>query len=351
MLGRREFFTVFLWRLILIAGAGYFLWRIKSLIIVVVLAVILYYCLAPFIKWFCRRKFLRKMRRDTRRVISAMLVIIIFLGMLIGASYSLVSPLIDEARNLKENITHYTRVLIRLVEELQQKFLGLPEEYQGMITGELTRLSEKLRQGIGVIIEKTISALGHLIEVFLIPIIAFYLAIGSRGLRRELFIFVPRKYARRAILILNAMDKAMRQYVVGQFAACLIIWIAAWGGLAIIGVDFPLFLGVIAGVTRAIPIIGPIVGGAIVVLLALVKSPLLALYALMFFSFLQFIDDKIILPLFIGHHMRLHPVTIVLSVFIGGEFFGILGMFMATPIAAAVKSLFQIYYTHGAKTA
>lgn len=349
MLGRREFFTVFLWRLILIAGAGYFLWRIRSLIVVVVLAVILYYCLAPFIKWLCKRRVFARMNRDLRRTVSALLVIVIFLSVLVGASYFLVSPLINEAKSLRDNITSYTKVIMQLVDRLQGKFLGLPPEYQRIITDELTRVSEKLRQGIGIIIEKTISALGHIIEIFLIPIIAFYLAIGSKGLRRELFIFVPRKYTRKALLILSAMDKAMRQYIVGQFIACLIIWITVWGGLAIIGIDFPLFLGVISGVTRAIPVIGPIVGGAPVVLLALVKSPLLALYVLAFFSFLQFIDGKIILPVFIGHQMRLHPITIVVSVFIGGEFFGILGMFMATPIAAAVKSLFQIYYTHGAK--
>lgn len=349
MLGRREFFTVFLWRLILIAGVAYFLWRIRSLIVVVVLSVILYYCLAPFIKWLCRRRLWSKTRGEIRRVVSAMVVIIVFLGVLIGASYFLVSPFVDEARNLQVNIAQYTKALIKFIEDTQQRFLGLPPYYKEIIASQLMNLSERIRVGLGVILEKTVAALGHLIEIFLIPIIAFYLAIGAKGLRRELFVFIPKKYTRRALLIFSAMDKAMRQYIVGQFVACLILWITVWGGLAIMKMDFPLFLGVIAGVTRAVPIIGPIVGGAPIVLLGLVKSPIFALYALMFFSVLQFIDAKIILPLFIGHHMRLHPVTIVIAVFIGGEFFGILGMFMATPVAAVIKSLFQIFYAHEAK--
>lgn len=287
---------------------------------------------------------------NTRRLISAILVILAFLLVTIASVYFLVSPLVSEARDLQVNITLYTKVLIKFAENIQQKFLRLPPQFQKVITDQLTQLSEQARRAIAFIMEKTVSAIGKIWEVFLIPIIAFYLAIGAKGLRRELFLFIPRKYTREALMILNAMDKAMRQYIVGQFIACLILWITVWGVLTLMGIDFPLFLGVIAGATRAIPIIGPIIGGAPVVLLGLVKSPLWGLYSFLFFSFLQFIDAKIILPLFIGHQMRLHPVSIIIAIFIGGEFFGILGMFMATPIAAAIKSLFQIYYTHGAKS-
>lgn len=349
MMGRREFFTTFLWRLILVAGVAYFLWRIRSLIAVVVLAVILYYCLAPFIKWLCAQKFWKKTPPSTRRSIAALLVIILSLGVIGGASYFLVSPLVDEARGVQVNITKYSKELLILAENTQQRFLKLPPQYQKLISDQLAKLSEDLRLLVGEIVQRTLSAFSHILEIFLIPIIAFYLAIGAKGLRRELFIFIPRKHARKALLILSAMDKAMRQYIIGQFIACLMIWVMVWGGLAIMGIEFPLLLGVIAGITRAIPIIGPIIGGAPIVILALVKSPLFALYTLIFFSILQSIDNKVILPLFIGHHMRLHPITIVIAVFIGGEFFGILGMFMATPIAAVVKSLFQIFYTKEGK--
>ncbi|MGB9876631.1 MAG: AI-2E family transporter [bacterium] len=350
MLGRREFFTVFLWRLLLIAFVGYILWRIRSLILVVIIAVILYYCLAPFIKWLQRRRFWGRIKGGTRRALSAIIVIIISLGVVIGASYLLLSPLIGEARSLEVNITKYSKDLAGIAEEIQKKVLNLPPQYQKVIADQFAKLTDYISVGIRWIIEKTVSAFGHILEIFLIPIIAFYLAIGAKGLRRELFIFIPPKYTRKALLILREMDFAMRQYIVGQFIACLILWITVWGGLAIIGMDFPLLLGVLAGITRAIPIVGPIAGGTPIVLLALIKSPISALYVLAFFSVLQFIDSKFILPLFIGHQMRLHPITIILAVFIGGEFFGILGMFMATPVAAAVKSLFQIFYTHGVKS-
>jgi predicted PurR-regulated permease PerM len=344
MLGRRELFTVFLWRLILIALVGYFLWRIRSLVLVVVIAIILYYCLAPFIKWLQRRGFWGRIKGGARRTLSAIIVIVVTLGIAVGASYFLVSPLVGEARSLQVNITKYTKDLGKIAEDVQKKLLNLPEPYQKMIADQFAKITQYISTGVQWIIGKTVSAFGHILEVFLIPIIAFYLAIGAKGLRRELFLFIPPKYNRRALLILRETDMALRQYIVGQFLACLIIWITVWGGLAILGMDFPLFLGVIAGITRAIPVIGPIAGGAPIVLLALIKSPIFSLYVLAFFSVLQFIDSKFILPLFIGHQMRLHPITIIVAIFIGGEFFGILGMFMATPVAAAIKSLFQIFY-------
>ena len=255
MLGRREFFTVFLWRLILLTLVGYCIWRIRSLILVVIIAIILYYCLAPFIKWLQRRRFWGKIKGAARRTISAILVIMVTIGVAAASSYFLVSPLIREARSLQVNITKYTKDLVKIVENFQKKLLNLPEPYQKMITDQFPKITEYISTGIQWVIERTVSAFGHILEVFLIPIIAFYLAIGAKGLRRELFIFIPPKYARKALLILRETDLALRQYIVGQFIACLIVWIIVWGGLAIFGMDYPLFLGVIAGITRQSPLL------------------------------------------------------------------------------------------------
>ena len=116
-------------------------------------------------------------------------------------------------------------------------------------------------------------------------------------------------------------------------------------GLAALGVPYPVSLGVLAGLTRAIPIIGPIIGGIPIVLLALVTKGFgVAVGVLIFFSILNFVESKFIMPLLIGDSLSLHPVIIIVVLPIGEEFAGLLGMFFAAPVAALLRVILQRYW-------
>src|SRR5581483_1816296 len=127
-------------------------------------------------------------------------------------------------------------------------------------------------------------------------------------------------------------------------------------GLALLNVKYPVILGVLAGITRAIPIISPIIGGFPIVLLTLVTKGLgTALAVLAFFTFLHFAESKFIMPLIIGDRMELHPVIIIVVLLIGGNLGGLLiggqlgallGMFFAAPVAALVRVMVRRYWLH-----
>jgi predicted PurR-regulated permease PerM len=102
-------------------------------------------------------------------------------------------------------------------------------------------------------------------------------------------------------------------------------------------------LSILSGVTRAVPIVGPIVAGIVIVLLATIQSPILGLYMLIFFAGLHFVESKFIMPKLIGHRMELHPALVIIVLLIGAEFFGLLGMFLAAPVAAIIRTLIRYY--------
>jgi predicted PurR-regulated permease PerM len=104
-----------------------------------------------------------------------------------------------------------------------------------------------------------------------------------------------------------------------------------------------LILSLFAGVTRAIPIIGPIISGLLIVLLGMAKSPWMGLYLLIFVAVLHFIESKFIMPMLIGDRMQLHPALILIVLLIGAQFFGITGMFLAAPVAAVLRVLIRFY--------
>jgi predicted PurR-regulated permease PerM len=116
-------------------------------------------------------------------------------------------------------------------------------------------------------------------------------------------------------------------------------------GLALhwVGLRYALAMGVVAGVTRIIPIIGPILGGIPIVLLATAQSWELGLWVLVFFSLLHLLESKLLMPRVIGYRVRLHPAIIIIVLLIGSEFFGLMGMFLAAPIAAIIRILINFY--------
>jgi len=127
-------------------------------------------------------------------------------------------------------------------------------------------------------------------------------------------------------------------------------------GLAVIGVQYAFVLAVLAGITRAIPIVGPIIGGIPIILITYVDDPVYgmvkALWVLAFFTFMHFAESKVIMPWIIGERMELHPIVIITVLLVGGEVGTILlgstigtllGMFFAPPVTAILRVMIRRY--------
>jgi predicted PurR-regulated permease PerM len=99
----------------------------------------------------------------------------------------------------------------------------------------------------------------------------------------------------------------------------------------------------LAGITRAIPVIGPVVSGIPICILAALQSVNLGVGMLVFMVIMHFVESKFIMPILIGDRMKLHPAVILIVLLIGAELFGLLGMFLAAPIAAVVREMIYFY--------
>lgn len=199
-----------------------------------------------------------------------------------------------------------------------------------------------------------LSSLKYVVEIVLLPVLAFYFLIDGHKLKREFVGLVPQKRLRETVRVLREFNLIMRSFIAGQFILCLLAGVVVGIGLAALKVPYPLILGLLAGVTRAIPIVGPIIGGIPIILLTLLSQGApVALGVLGFFTFLHFAESKFIMPLLIGDRMELHPVVIIVVLIVGGEIGGmliggqigaLLGMFFAAPLAAIARVLIRRYW-------
>jgi predicted PurR-regulated permease PerM len=223
---------------------------------------------------------------------------------------------------------------------------------KALLNSDAVRSAQRVLASVGA---SFLESLKNIVEIVLLPVLAFYFVIDGRTLKHEFVALLPRARRREALRILREFNLIMRAFVVGQFILCVLAGLVVGTGLAMLHVKYALILGVLAGITRAIPIIGPIIGGIPIILLTLVTTEdvTVALEVLTFFTVLHLVESKFIMPWLIGDRIDLHPVIIIVALIVGGEMGGLLfggqtgallGMFLAAPLAATARVVVRRYW-------
>ncbi len=332
------------WALRIAAGAAvaYILWRTREIIVTVLIAAVLAAALAPVVDLLMRWR-VPLVHPKTQRVAASVVVFAAFVAVCVFGAAWLAAPVGEEFRKLnpeaiKAAFTGFAADIQTVYEEMPPLFrqlVGRPD--QTALTEALGRLAE-------TVVRQVTSGLSHLIEIFLIPVLAFYFVVDSGSLKKYVLSFVRPAYRREAMRLVRDAGRVFRVYIVGQIILCLIAGVVM--GLLLLHwqVRYAVTLAVLAGVTRAVPIVGPIFSGAVIFVIILASSPKLALTVLLIFSVLHFVESKMLMPLLLGDLMDLHPAVLLVCILAAYEFFGILGMFLAAPVAAMSRTLITRYY-------
>lgn len=334
-------------RLVIIVLLAYFFYRVRAILVAVMLSVFLTYVTLPAIEFLCSKgKRIKGWSYRSRRFWASVLV---FIGMLFMTGVTIryvVAPFVSEANAIKGNMGQYVTNLETVLQRANVWYSELPDEAKSLF-GSKDKNTETIKMSVvnwaRRVLSGTAAWAGRALDIILIPVLAFYFALDYRSLKREFVGALPRTRRREAVVLLRHVGRILQSYIVGQFVLCVIAGVAVAILLWILHLPYVLALAVFAGVTRAIPIVGPIISGIVIVLLGLITSPMTALWLLVTFSLLHLSESKFLLPALIGHQMRLHPAVIIIVLLIGGEFFGLFGMFLAVPVAAVIRELVRFY--------
>jgi predicted PurR-regulated permease PerM len=209
----------------------------------------------------------------------------------------------------------------------------------------LPRQASDLAAKAGSWLSHQTAHLGFLVELLLIPVLAFYFLADGVAIRREAKLLVPIVWRPRLSRMAEHFDFVLDGYVRGQVWMCIIAWVLTTIALWCLGVPHAVTLGFIAGLTRAVPVVGPLLGAIPLLAVCLFyKGMQTAVFLGIGFTLMHFLESKVLLPKIVGHHVDLHPVSVILSLLIGMEFFGFIGVFLAVPIAAVLKILLVEYH-------
>lgn len=178
-------------------------------------------------------------------------------------------------------------------------------------------------------------------NLVVIPIITFYFLNDKNYFIKKTYLTIPKKYRQDAKRLGKEIDRALGEFIRGRIIVAIFVGVSTTILLLVLRVDFALLIGMIAGAVDIIPYFGPVIGIIPAAFFALLESPVKALWVVLIFIGIQQIENNIISPKVIGEGMGIHPITIILSLIIGGGIFGILGMVFAVPVVAIVKILFS----------
>ena len=335
-------------RLALIAFLGYFLWRVRSILTDVLVAAVLAFALIGPVNWLCRFR-IKQMKGRTQRLCVTLFVFLTLFVVVYQSVRVMVSPFQTEAQQFTLHLPEYEQRATNLASSAKVAYAKLPPDLRAFLqkqnsSGAAPSPSDWARNALEATFTGLAGIIDKIVHILLIPVLAFYFVLDGHALRNEFLALLPRRRIREARTLLRETSAIMRTYVIAQFWLCVIAGVVVYIGLSAVGMKYALILGLLAGVTRAIPIIGPIIGGIPILLLALVTGgPLLAAKVLIFFSALHLIESKLLMPKFIGRQINLHAALVIIVLLIGAEFFGLLGMFFAAPLAALGRVLVQHY--------
>jgi predicted PurR-regulated permease PerM len=186
------------------------------------------------------------------------------------------------------------------------------------------------------VVEVGITVAEALAAVATVLAIVFFWLVEHARLQRFALAFLPAHRRRGARGAWNEVENRLGMWVRGQLILMAAIGIATGAANYLLGVPSALLLGLIAALTEAIPIIGPLLGAVPAVIVAATVSPQLALVVALVYIVLQFIEGNVLVPLVMRNTIGLSPFLVIVSVLAGGAIGGIVGALFAVPVAAAV---------------
>ncbi len=257
--------------------------------------------------------------------------------------------LLPSLRSEIERIQYY---LPRLEGLIQSKFIELKIFVQnkfGLVIEDiyLQDIMSKIKSFSAKLLWNLPTFLANALEwIFLVPLFLFFLMKDATSFTRLLLKITPNSIFERFYHILHELNTKIGDYIFAKFIEASIVGGIITIGLLIIGVRFWVLLGILAGITNIVPYIGPILGAVPALIIVYFENGIGTTFGgvLILYMIANVIDIAIVFPVMISKIVDLHPIVVVISVIIGSQFFGFIGMIISVPIAAAVKLVALEFY-------
>ncbi|WP_099912182.1 AI-2E family transporter [Puniceibacterium antarcticum] len=306
------------------------LWYLGDVLLPFLIGGAVAYFLDPVADRLQRLGFSRSLATATITLV-ALLIFVILMLLVVPLLIQQTGQLINTAPQLFDNLQTF----------LAERFPNLLDE-GGVVRETLISLGNVIRDKGGELLNTAISSAASLINIALlfviVPVVSVYLLLDWDRMVARVDDLLPRDHAPTVRKIAGEIDNTLASFIRGMGTVCLILGTYYAIALMLVGLQFGLVVGFIAGLITFIPYVGALVGGTLAIGLGLFQfwGDWLSLgMVAAIFVLGQVIEGNVLTPKLVGNSVGLHPVWLIFSLSVFGTLFGFVGMLIAVPVAAA----------------
>jgi predicted PurR-regulated permease PerM len=333
--------------------AGWLLYQIRTLLLLLVLSVFFSYLIAPIVHLFEQPLYIGKREiKLPRSVAIALVYVIIGIALFVLVRW-LGGRLSEQFTELTRNIPGYVKAASDAANNVVNganswmRHLKLPQQWRDYVTDRTKDSMGTLGSQLETFVPVLLGYLKYLPWLILVPVLSFFLLRDAESFEHTLVNFVSSERLRRRLhWLLRDVSRTMAAYTRAQVIACAEIGMLVTLGLGIIGAPYAGIVGTIAGLLEFIPLIGPLIAACIAVGLTMTVSFKSAMIVALFLIVLRIAQDYVIYPRIVGHGIHMHPLIVIIAVLAGFEIAGLIGIFLAIPAVGMMIVIYNHYLAH-----
>lgn len=313
----------------------------SNIFIPLLIGVVLYYLFNPIISFFEKKK--------VPRIVSIIVFYLILILLIVWASSAALPALYEQIELLVQAFPGYIESLSNNLEPFFSRFISsdnfnqLSSQVEGLLSDLPERAVDFLQGGISGLSNVISGVTNVVVTTIFVPVILFFLLKDDKQFASIFINILPPSWRKDFIRVIKQMSIQAGSYVKGQMIVATALGLMTYIGFKIIGLKFAGVLGLTTGLLSVIPYLGPTLSFIPAITIAMLDSWFMVVKLLIVWVVVQFIEGNILQPNIMGQQLSIHPLTIIIILFVAGDMAGIFGMIFGVPIYAILK-VFVLYW-------
>ncbi|MED1792483.1 AI-2E family transporter [Brevibacillus nitrificans] len=302
---------------------------LEEVLVPVLVGLIIAYLLHPIVQLLERRR--------VPRLMAVLLIYGSFVLIIAIAVVNAIPIFTKQLVELSDDLPRLSEWYYKWMSEWEAHKYFLPDSISHGVDRVILQSHENMSRSVTQLVNNARNSIGKVLAYAVVPFIAFYLLKDMKQLHEAGMSVVPRAYRKQVLAVLRDINESLGNYIHGQMTVAIIVGVFAYLGYWLVGMPYPFVLAAFVCLTNIIPYIGPLIGAAPAVVVALTISTKMLLLVLLINIVIQVVEGNILSPNIVGRSLHLHPLLIIMALLAGEAIGGIIGLIVAVPVLAVCK--------------
>jgi predicted PurR-regulated permease PerM len=308
-----------------------------------IIALVLAYLMLPLVD---------RLSRFMPRTVAILAVYAVFIGIIWGFIAWLAPVVSHQVGELIKQAPTYSEQAQHWGQDFMSWYQGLPisadvrQSIENGLRNSVGAIGTAVQEGAVGALRGVTRAMGFIVGLLIIPFWLFYtLKDKDRGIS-AFNNMMPQAWRTDVWRIVRIINGVLSSYIRGQLLLGLIVGVATFIGMLIVGAPYPIVLALISGLTEIIPVVGPVLGAIPGLILAAFHPEgwVMVLKVLVVYVLVQQLENNLLVPKVQGDSVKLHPSIIMVALVVGSQVGGLFGLIIAVPVAAILRDIYLYLY-------